>query len=141
MKFLANININYPNNYKKLPEFFRICCTKVIFNDLFREIKTKGFNSRNSFFLFPENSLSLNTYLDILQNKIDGQNFFLNAIIINNKLINIYNDTFMILFKEQNRALLSLKFSLLILLLSLNMLNRQMLLLFNIYIIQIKNFK
>lgn len=139
MKFLANVNINYPNKYKKLPEFFRICCTKVIFNNLFREIRIKGFNGRNSFFLFPENSLSLNGYLEILQKKIDGQSFFLNAIIINNRLINIYKDAFTDLFKEQNRVLFCLKFSLLLLLLSLNLLNIYMLSFFNFYITKIKN--
>lgn len=101
VQFLANINVNYPNNYKKLPKFFRICCTNVIFNDLFNQIKTKGLNGRNCLFLFPESLLTVSEYLEILDKKIDGESMYLNAIVINNRMINIYNQLFINIFKEQ----------------------------------------
>lgn len=141
IRFLANINLNYPNVYKKLPHFFRICCTKVIYNQLFHKIKTKGLNSRNSFFLLPENPLFFNQYLNVLENKIDGDSLYLNALVINNRLINIYKDVFKKISNEKNWNLFYIKDQILRVLVSLNVLNYQFFSYFNILILNIKKSK
>lgn len=113
MKFIANINLNYPNSYKKLPTFYRVCCTNTIYTHLFSKIKTKGFNARNSFFIFPEISLPFNAYLEILEKKVDGDLLSLNGIIINNRLINIYNNLFSTIMKNKQLGLASINQSIL----------------------------
>lgn len=143
-RLLANVNLNYPNIYKKLPHFFRICCTKVLFNKLFGKIKTKGLNARNSFFLFPEleNSLSLNQYLNVLEKKIDGESLYLNALIINNRLINIYHkDIFAQILKEKNSVFHALKHEISTLLSIFNLLNKHLFLNLNFLILNIREHK
>lgn len=125
MNFIANINLNYPNSYKKLPTFYRVCCTNTIYTHLFSKIKTKGFNARNSFFIFPEISMPFNAHLEILEKKVDGDVLSLNAIIINNRMLNIYNNNnlFSNIIKNKQLGLFSINESILNLLSLLHKVN------------------
>jgi hypothetical protein len=90
-RFLANIAIDYPHQYKLISSFFGFTFTKNSYNCFFKESrKLRGFNNSINIFLCPWEEQSIKYSIKSL--KAIEDKIRIDALIVNGRLLNIYTD-------------------------------------------------
>lgn len=111
-KFLINVSYLNESNYKVVFNFFGFSFTRESYLKLLGKNHIKGFNNGFNIFLCPVDREFLNITKDLnsLYLKQSKEEFFINTVIINNRIVNIYNenDYFLKLIKDTKSSLFTL---------------------------------
>jgi hypothetical protein len=109
-KFLANVSFLNNTGYNMIFNFFSFSCTRDSYIKLFKTIKAGGFNNNFNRFLCPVENYKIVDHLKSLELKESKEEITINAIIINKRMINVYNkkEFFLQLIKTPNLSLLYL---------------------------------